>query len=117
VSACEGATWKIRLRWSLSGPAIPAARLRLQAIHSDQRVVGQVDDLLGTAFYPPMAWTAGSVIAQQLVLAVPGGGATPVKFRLSLADATTRESLKVRESILPVREDGVLFAVEAEAKR
>jgi 4-amino-4-deoxy-L-arabinose transferase-like glycosyltransferase len=105
----DGGTFSLELRWMRDAPTIKTGLIRIQAIGAGGRVLRTVDELLGTAFYPPMAWTPGSVISQRITLEVPPADRASLRLQLGLADVASHRPLRVRAASVPVQGDALLL--------
>lgn len=99
----EGDTLNLDLRWTRMGSAIQTAAVRIQALGPGDRVVAQASELVGTAYYPPLAWKPGSVVGQRVALVVPAAARSALRLRVSVEDVKSHRPIAVRAATVAVR--------------
>jgi hypothetical protein len=107
--AAQGLT--LRLRWSKSRAAVAPALLSVQAVALPARELARQEDLVGTPYYPPSLWDAGSVVEQRMTLPLPAGDAT--HLRLELRELDSGKSAAVIASRAARQADALIVPIAA----
>jgi hypothetical protein len=94
-------------------PSRKPARVRLQALDGAGQTAAQADEPLGTPFYPPMVWTRGSIVTQQVTLSPRNHATVSPQLRLSVAEAASRRPLAIQEASVPIQNDALVLSMDA----
>jgi hypothetical protein len=85
ASLQPGQALAVRLWWRRHGPAPAEARVSVQLLGENDRIIAQRDAALGRGERPLSAWQPGETVADLVLLGIPGGACPPDLGLLNLA--------------------------------
>jgi hypothetical protein len=100
--------WRIWLYWGQARYDDLPVDAFIHLTGGGESAVSQWDGPPGTAFFPPLSWTAGSVIIHSADLTGEGDG-----LRIGLYDPTSGDRLTVQEARLPQQDNALLVPLAA----
>lgn len=113
ITAQDGSMLSVRLVWSSAGMIAGPVQMFVHVIGPDSATpLAQADEPPGTAYYPPLSWTPGSVIIQPVSLPLGGLEVKGLQLRIGLYDPTTGDRWPILDAEITTDDNALIIPLD-----